>query len=196
MKVISLLGLPGSGKSFYGKRLAQHLDLPYLPEIATQLIYTKGFVPGLHGSLQFDQQIYERNVQTATKVLQSSQKVIWEGGPIQDRFFLEARIKFTDNKQERIHLLVQYETDIFHQLHKNTFWILFDVHPTVSLQRQRQRMKPELLTANSAFLHYIRHKLLNFCNTSECQKRSYIVNVNQSKSQILHELFSHFSKTG
>jgi adenylate kinase family enzyme len=192
MTVFSLLGLPGSGKSFYGQQLATAFHIPFLPEIATQLIHKKGFVPGAQGSLQFDQEIYMANIQTTNEVLALDHSVIWEGGPLQDRVFIEARIKFRSHISKRRQLLTLYESSIFKRLHRHTYYLLFDIAPTSSLQRQKTRQKPELLTVDLDFLADLRDKLLLFCETHPQQ--TWIVDMHQSKQQVIDQLFHKFQE--
>jgi predicted kinase len=192
MTIFSLLGLPGSGKSFYGQKLATEFHIPFLPEIATQLIHKKGFVPGAQGSLQFDQEIYAANVQTTNRVLALDHSVIWEGGPLQDRVFIEARIKFSGHASKRRQLLTLYASSVFKKLHCHTYYLLFDIAPTSSLQRQKTRQKPELLTVDLDFLAYLRHKFLLFCETHPQQ--TWIVDLHQSKQQVIDQLFHKFQK--
>ena len=192
MTVYSLLGLPGSGKSFYGRQLATEFHIPFLSEIATQLIHKKGFVPGAQGALQFDQEIYEANVQTTNGVLELAHSVIWEGGPLQDQVFIEARIKFSGHVSKRRQLLTLYESSIFKILHRHTYYLLFDIAPTSSLQRQKTRQKPELLTIDLDFLADLRDKLLLFCETHPQQ--TWIVDMHQSKQQVLDKLFHKFQE--
>lgn len=192
MTIFTLLGLPGSGKSFYGQQLATEFHIPFLPEIPTQLIHKKGFVPGAQGSLQFDQEIYVANVQTTNRVLALDHSVIWEGGPLQDRVFIKARIKFSGHASRRRQLLTLYENSVFKKLHRHTYYLLFDIAPTSSLQRQKTRQKPELLTVDLDFLAYLRHKFLLFCEMHPQQ--TWIMNMHQSKQQVFDQLVHKFQE--
>lgn len=191
MTIFTLLGLPGSGKSYYGQQLAAEFRLPFLPENATRLIHQQGFVPGVHGSLQFDQEIFLANVQTINEVLALDHSVIWEGGPLQDQVFIKARINFSsDDVSQRQQLLTQYERPIFQRLHRHTHYILFDIAPKFSLHRQQTRQKPELLTAALDFLAFLRQQLLDYCKM--VPQQSMVVDMHQSKHQIINQLFHRF----
>ena len=186
MKVISLLGLPGSGKSFYGKKLARKLKLRFLTEIATQLIYQKGFKPGIASSSHFDQEILETNIRTAKAVLQGSTLTIWEGAPVQDRIFLEGRMRFAGEKDKRRELLSSYNNEVFEELKDNTLFLLFDVSPQLSLQRQKGRMKSELLTSNLKLLKFVHDNLMRFCKDN--RERVVIIDVDKPRETVLDVL--------
>jgi shikimate kinase len=191
MTIFTLLGLPGSGKSYYGQQLAIEFRIPFLPENATRLIHQQGFVPGAQGSLQFDQEIFLANVQTTNEVLALDHSVIWEGGPLQDQVFIKARIKFSsDDVSQRQQLLTQYERPVFQQLHKQTYYLLFDITPIISLQRQQTRQKPELLTVDLDFLAFLRQQLRAFCKI--VPQQSLIVDMHHSKHHIINQLFHKF----
>lgn len=186
LKVISLLGLPGSGKSFYGKKLARKLKLKFLTEVATQLIYQQGFKPGIASSSRFDREILEKNIRTAQEVLQGSTLTIWEGAPVQDRIFLEGRMRFVGEKDKRRELLSSYNNEVFEELKDNTLFILFDMDPQLSLQRQKGRMKPELLTSNLKLLKFVRDNLLLFCKDN--RERVEIIDVDKPREAVLDAL--------
>lgn len=191
MTIFTLLGLPGSGKSYYGRQLATEFHIPFLPENATRLIHQHGFVPGIQGSLRFDQEIYHANVQTANEVLALDHSVIWEGGPLQDRVFIKARIHFSsDDISQRQILLTRYEHSVFQRLRSHTYYLLFDIAPRISLQRQQTRQKPELLTADLDFLAFLRQQLLICCKM--VPQQSMIVDMHQSQHQIINQLFHKF----
>ena len=195
MTIFTLLGLPGSGKSYYGQQLATEFHIPFLPENATRLIHQQGFVPGIKGSLHFDEEIYHANVQTANNVLAADHSVIWEGGPLQDQVFIKARIHFSrGDASQRQQLLTQYERSVFQRLHSHTYYLLFDIAPPISFQRQQKRQKPELLTANLDFLAFLRQQLLLFCKT--VPQQSLIVDMHQSQHQIINQLFHKFRQIG
>ena len=191
MTIFTLLGLPGSGKSYYGQQLATEFRIPFLPENATRLIHQQGFVPGIQGSLLLDHEIYHANIQTANDVLALDHSVIWEGGPLQDQVFIKARIHFiSSDTSQRQQLLTQYERSIFQRLHNHTYYLLFDIAPRISLQRQQTRQKPELLTADLDFLAFLRQQLLICCKT--VPQRSMILDMHQSQHQIINQLFHKF----
>ncbi len=191
MTIFTLLGLPGSGKSYYGQQLATEFRIPFLPENATRLIHQQGFVPGVKGSLHFDEEIYDANVQTANNVLAMDHSVIWEGGPLQDQVFIKARIHFSrGDASQRQQLLTQYGRSVFQRLHSHTYYLLFDIAPRISLQRQQTRQKPELLTTDLDFLAFLRQQLLLFCKT--VPQQSLIVDMHQSQHQIINQLFHKF----
>ena len=191
MTIFTLLGLPGSGKSYYGQQLATEFRIPFLPENATRLIHQQGFVPGVHGSLRFDQEIFRANVHTANDVLALDHSVIWEGGPLQDQVFIKARIRFSSGGvSQRQLLLTQYERSVFQRLHSNTYYLLFDIAPRISFQRQQIRQQPELLTADLDFLAFLRQQLLIFCKT--VPQQSMVVDMHQSQYKIINQLFHKF----
>jgi shikimate kinase len=188
IKVISLLGLPGSGKSYYGKKLAAKMKVKFLAEIATQLIITRGFTPGKAGSVEFDRTIFNKNLSTAQNVLQRSQMLIWEGGPVQDRIFLERRLAFGGTNEDREAIVNCYEAEVFKALKKRTLYIFFDVPPQTSLLRQKQREKPFLSTTDFLFLKYIYTRLVEF--TERNPRQTISIQVDKSKNAVFNELYN------
>ncbi len=187
MKVISLLGLPGSGKSFYGKNLARKFKARFLPEIATRLIYEKGYTPGMKGSIDFDKDILKNNCKTAKEVLQSCEFIVWEGGPVQDVIFLKGRMNLVGEKDRREELLKAYNNVLFDQLKKETLYAFFNVNPEVSLERQNLRMKPELLTTSLKILQFVNENLMQFYRNN--LEKVILININKSRKVVQKEVY-------
>jgi len=193
MKIITLLGLPASGKSYYGKRLAEELGLRFLPEIATQIIHEKGYKIGVNAPPEFDRDVFERDLEMTEKVLRSGLKtIVWEGGPVLDYFFLEGRFKIGTARKERKDILGLYDNSTFRELAERSTYILFNVEPRVSLQRQEERSKPELLTPDIELLKFVHNKLINFYE--ENRDKSILVNVDKTKGEVFEEVKREVSK--
>jgi len=188
MKVISLLGLPGSGKSYYGKKLAKKTKARFIPEIATRLIYEKGYTPGMRGSLDFDHDILIHNIKTAEDVLKSNELTFWEGGPVQDVVFLKGRMNLVGVEDKRRELLKRYNGKLFDKLDYESLYVFFNVDPKVSIERQNLRVKPELLTSNLKLLHYVNDNLEKFCEINKDKVIS--INVDRSKREIFKEVYN------
>ena len=186
IKVISLLGLPGSGKSYYGQRLATKMKVKFLAEIATQLIISRGFTPGLTGSVEFDRTIFDENLSTAKRILKQSQMLVWEGGPVQDRIFLERRLALGGANGDREAIVHRYDEAVFKALKKRTLYIFFDVHPQISLLRQKQRRKPFLSTTDFLFLNYIYTRIVEFIERNP--RQTICIQVDKSKNAVFNEL--------
>jgi deoxyadenosine/deoxycytidine kinase len=163
-KVINILGLPASGKSIYGKRLAEEMGFKFLEEGATQLIHQFGFKAGGSGSFQFDKAILEKNKEITKDILRSPKKetFVLEGGIITDKLYLQGRAKIGKYKQERMNLLTAYDNPTFEQLNKNSVFVIFNIPAGISLSRQEKRGKPELSTPELEILQHIHENLLNF----------------------------------
>jgi len=193
MKIITLLGLPASGKSYYGKRLAEELKVRFVPEIATQLIHKKGYKIGVNAPPEFDRDVFERNLERAEKVLRSRLKIIvWEGGPVLDYFFLEGRLKLGTARKEREDVLRLYDNRTFKELSERTTYILFNVEPQVSLQRQGERSKPELLTPDLKLLKIVHNRLINFYKKN--RNKSILITVDKTKEEVFEEVKREISR--
>jgi len=193
MKIITLLGLPASGKSYYGKRLAEDLGVRFIPEIATQIIHEKGYKIGVNAPPEFDRDVFERDLEMTENVLRSRLKIIvWEGGPVLDYFFLEGRSKLDTARKERKAILKLYDHSVFKELGKRSTYIFFSVEPQVSLQRQGERSKPELLTPDIELLKFVHNKLINFYK--ENRDKSILVNVDKTKEEVFEEVKREVSK--
>ena len=194
MKIITLLGLPASGKSYYGKRLSEELRVRFIPEIATQLIHEKGYEIGANAPPEFDMDIFERNLEMAKEILRSKLKIaVWEGGPVLDYFFLEGRLKLGTAGKEREDVLKLYDNSTLKELGEMTSYILFNVEPQVSLQRQGERSKPELLTPDLELLKFVHNSLINFYKKN--RKKSILINVDKTKEEVFEEVKREISKT-
>lgn len=161
-KIISLLGLPGSGKSTYGKKFSALKGFKFIEESGTQLIYEKKYRIGINASFEFDRDVLKRNVKIGKEILQSQEIVIWEGSPYTDMFFLEERALFGQMKDKRKKLLKQYDKELFKKLHKKSIFIIFDLPLEIADAKQKQRGKPELITPDTELMKFVYDKLRGF----------------------------------
>ena len=193
MRVITLLGLPASGKSYYGKMLAERLRAKFIPEIATQIIHEKEYKVGIGAPPEFDRDVFEMDLKVARDVLRSELEIIaWEGGPVLDCFFLEGRLKLGAAKSERGRILKLYDNNTFRELSGKTTYVIFNVRPGVSLKRQRKRGKPELLTPDLELLKFVHSRLINFYEKGK--DRSILINVDKAREDVFKEVEGKISR--
>jgi shikimate kinase len=189
--IVSLIGLPGSGKSTYGKRFAAENDFVFIPEVGTMLIYEKKYKIGINAPFEFDKEIFEKNIQIANEILRfPARVVVWEGCPLSDMFWLEGRLVLGDQKmkEQRRALLDLYNMEIFQRLFENTNFVFFHVRPEISKIRQEKRNRPELSTSEEQLLNFVYEKLTNFYTLNK-SKVVFIDVEDKSKDEIF-EVFN------
>jgi len=168
-KIVCFLGLPGSGKSMYGDRLAAEKGYRFLREGATQLIYEKGFKPGKDAPFEFDRAILDKNIDMAKDILrmEKPQVIVFEGGPVIDMLFAAARSKLGKQKDSRRGILDAYNHQAIQGLIQNSKFVIFNIPPGVSLNRQEDRNKPELMTPELEMLEFVYKGLMEFYRSNK-----------------------------
>lgn len=188
-KIVCFLGLPGSGKSTYGDKLAAERGYRFLREGATQLIYEKGFKPGKDAPFEFDRAILDKNVSLAKDILRMDkpQVVLFEGGPIIDMLFAAARSKLGKQKDSRRGVLDGYNHQAITTLISNSKFVIFNIPPGVSLNRQEERNKPELITSDMDVLEFVHTGLLEFFRNNK-DKVAMINLMGKNEDEVYSEL--------
>lgn len=188
-KIVCFLGLPGSGKSSYGDRLAAERGYRFLREGATQLIYEKGFRPGKDAPFEFDRAILDKNISMAKDILRMEKPdvIIFEGGPVIDMLFAAARSKLGKQKGSRSGILDAYNHHAIRGLIENSKFVIFNIPPGVSLNRQETRNKPELMTPDADVLDFIHKGLLEFYKNNK-QKVALINIMGKDEDGVYAEL--------
>jgi len=168
-KIICFLGLPGSGKSTYADRLAVERGYRFLREGATQLIYEKGFRPGKDAPFEFDKAILDKNINMAKDILRMEKPdvIIFEGGPVVDMLFAAARSKLGKQKDSRKGILEGYNHQAIQSLIENSKFVIFNLPPGISLNRQEDRNKPELMTPDIDILDFVHKGLMEFYRSNK-----------------------------
>ena len=163
--IISFLGIPGSGKSTLGKKLAKKLKIPFMEEVGTQVILESGYTSaGFKLPYEFDERVFERNKERLekTKKLLERTPVIWESHFVTDTSYLLGRAFFGDNNPKRFKLFQKYQDPYFSSLNDRTVFVILDMDPEESLRRQRERNMPQLVTPDIKLLRYVRESFLKF----------------------------------
>lgn len=193
--VISILGLPASGKGFYGKILADENHLKFYPEVAAQLISEGKFKAGLDIPFEFDNAVYKRNTIVVPEIMNLLDKIVlFEGSPFQDIFYLEGRHQLsTVHKDQRKKLLDVYNRTIFLNLLKNSRFIFLHIPPQISLNRQEPRVDSKFNTLDLDLLEFVHKKLLNFYKENR-NKSVYLDLMGKTQDEVLKELRQNFPK--
>lgn len=167
--IVCFLGLPGSGKSTYGDKLVADRSYRFLREGATQLIYEKGFRPGKDAPFEFDRAILDRNVSMAKDIMRMDKPgvILFEGGPVIDMLFASARSKLGKVKDSRRGIMEGYNHPAISSLIENSKFVIFNIPPGVSLNRQEDRNKPELMTPELEVLEFVHKGLLEFFRSNK-----------------------------
>jgi len=190
-KVINLLGLPASGKSMYGKKLAEEMGFKFLEEATTRLIDQPEFKSGSSATFRFDRIVLEKNKELTKEILRSPKKDVFvlEGGPILDRWYCQARANLGKYKQERMSLLAVYDNPAFNELNQNSIFVIFNVPPGVSLSRQEERSGIKLDDTELQILQFVHDNLLKF-HVKNKENVIFINLMGKTEEQVYEELKS------
>lgn len=188
--VITFIGLPASGKTFFSKKIKEKFKLPYFSDAASEVILEKGFsFAGFKLPYEFDEEVFERNrrkVEETEKKLNRT-SVVWESHMIADASYLMGRAFFGDGDPRRYKLLQKYQNDLQNKFMDKTIFVVLDLDPEISLKRQKEKGIPQLMTSDLKLLKYVRESLLRFCK--ENKDKTVLINVNnKSKEEILKEI--------
>jgi len=188
--IISFIGIPASGKTYYGKKIAKKFNLPFLKEIGTEVILENGYrSAGFRLPYEFEEKVFEKNkkrINKTQKLLKKS-SVVWESHMITDSSFLMGRSFFGDRDPRRFKLLQKYKTEPMTSLDDKTIFVILDMDPEISLRKQRERGNQQLTTPDLKLLQYVRESFLRFYN--ENKNRCILVDVNnKSDNEILKEI--------
>ncbi|MCD6403388.1 MAG: deoxynucleoside kinase [Candidatus Aenigmarchaeota archaeon] len=190
--IIAFVGLPASGKSFFSKKIAEKFGYPLFEEPATQILSESSYISaGFRLPYEFDERVFEMNRRRIeeTSQLLSKTPVVWESHMLTDATFLMGRAFFGDRDPKRFKLLQKYQSGLMNELKEKTIFVILDIDPEISLQKQKERGNPRLLTPDLKLLKYVRNSFLNFYKKNK--KNSILIDVtNKSEKEVLKEIES------
>jgi hypothetical protein len=163
-KIICLLGLPGSGKTLYGDKLAKEFGYGFVKDPVAQLIHKKGVKPGKNAPFEFDRAILDKNIETAKDALRMEKPgiTIIEGGPVVDMLFASARSKLGKQKDSRRGILDGYNHQAIQGLMENSKFVFFNIPPGISLNRQEESNRSDMMTPELDVLEFVYKGLMEF----------------------------------
>lgn len=199
-KFIFLLGIPGSGKTFYGKILSERFGLEFFQEIPAKIIKSFNFKCGVEGPTELDKKIFEENKKRAEYLLKNymgnTKPVICDGNHILDKIWLSYRLfRENSNNSQRNSVLRDYEEDnIFFLLDKYSIFIVLLTPLEISIKRQTERRSDEPKCTDIEALKFVNEKLIKFLsqNTENCIVINTEENIEKNILKIDTELSDRF----
>jgi len=186
--ILSFLGLPGSGKTTIGKKIAQNHAFKFIPEVGTQLILEHKYKPGIDAPFEFDNTVFMKTKSLAHEVLNSKEKkFILEAGPPMPQIYVKTRAELGKHKEPRKSLLQAYDHHDINNLMENTFYFYLFMPPQIAISREEERTMRELDTMNMDFFHLMHRNLMDFYKAHK--DRVILVNVvGKTEDQVYREV--------
>jgi shikimate kinase len=161
--ILSFLGLPGSGKTTIGEKIAQNHGFKFIPEVGARLILENKYKTGVDAPFEFDNNVFMKTKSLAQEVLNSKDKiVILEAGPPMPQMYVKARADLGKHKDPRKSLLQAYDRHDINALMENTIYFYLFMPPQIAISRQEERNRQELDTLDADFLHQMHKSLMDF----------------------------------
>ena len=186
--ILSFLGLPGSGKTTIGEKIAQNHGFKYVPEIGTQLILERKYKTGIDAPFEFDNTVFMKTKSLAQEVLNSKdKKIILEAGPPMPQMYVKTRAELGKHKDPRKSLLQAYDHHAINNLMENTFYFFLFMPPQIAISRQEERNKQELDLTNIDFLHIMHKNLWDFYKSHK--DRVFLIDVvGKSEDEVYNQI--------
>lgn len=187
-KIITFIGLPGSGKTTIAKEMVKKIKNAVLMEEIAEIAASKGFEVADRASIGtetwFLTQYYTRGIE-AKKLMNEGKIVIMDGNYANSLAFGFANFVESNNPSFFMHFPSYIVNKAVGTLVKPDIYLFFKIPTKISTQRQDARLKEELRTKSVDVLDNVNRFYKMFFSILEPEVPMFEIDASKSKEEVI-----------